>query len=250
VLEILYQDDFLVAVNKPSGLLVHRTELARGEMEAAVQLLRDQIGQRVYPVHRLDRGTSGVLLMTLDSESASQLGEQFMNREVKKEYSTLVRGHIHDSGSIDYPLAKLNEEKGRSRFKIEGTEQECVSHYELIEKYTVPIPVSKYPSTRLSHIKVRPEQGRKHQIRRHFKHVFHPLIGDTRYGCRHCNHVFRETYNPDLRLMLHSASLTVTHPKSGDNLTITSDNRGVFDDFLAFIEPYALKHSDIAQDSN
>ncbi|TDO96787.1 pseudouridine synthase [Marinomonas balearica] len=240
MLEILFQDNYLVAVNKPSGLLVHRTELARGEMEAAVQLLRDQIGQRVYPVHRLDRGTSGVLLMALDSTTASQLGAQFMQREVKKEYSALVRGHVDESGSIDYPLAKLNEEKGRSRFKIEGTEQECMSHYQQLKQYELPLSVSKYPSTRLSHVKVMPEQGRKHQIRRHFKHVFHPLIGDTRYGCRHCNKTLREAFDPDLRLMLHSESLTVNHPNTGRELTIKSDNRGKFDELLTFIEPYRL----------
>lgn len=191
-LEILFQDDDVVVVNKPAGLLVHRTHLAKEEEDAVVQRLRDQTGKWVFPVHRLDRGTSGVLVMTFSPHSARGLAEQFASSETQKVYHCLVRGFCQDSGVIDYPLAKLNEQKGMSRFKIEGTEKEAQTEFQLLERYQVPVPVSRYDAMRLSMLKVVPKQGRKHQIRRHFKHLLNPLVGDSRYGCRHVNKAFQD----------------------------------------------------------
>jgi len=131
-LEILYQDDYLVAVNKPAGLLVHRTHLAKEEEDAVVQRLRDQTGKWVFPVHRLDRGTSGVLVMAFSPDVARRLSVQFAESQTRKIYHCLVRGFCKESGVIDYPLAKLNEQKGRSRFKIEGTEKEAETKEENI----------------------------------------------------------------------------------------------------------------------
>ena len=221
-LEILYQDDVLVVVNKPSGLLVHRTDLAKNEQDAVVQRLNEQLGKWVYPIHRLDRATSGALVMAFDSESAQKLGIQFMDRSVNKEYRALVRGFTDAQGVIDYPLAKLNEEKGRSRFKIEGTEKDAISHYKTLEQYELPIAVSRYPSMRLSLVNVTPEHGRTHQIRRHFKHIFHPLVGDTRYGCRHYNQSLRASGFEDLRLMLHAHTLTFSHPVNFETITVSA----------------------------
>lgn len=221
-LDILYVDDDLVVVNKPSGLLVHRTDLAKDEQDAVVQRLNAQLGRWVYPIHRLDRATSGVLVMALNEGVARSLGEQFSSRTTQKEYLAIVRGHTIASGTIDYPLAKLNEEKGRSRFKIEGTEKEAISHFQTLAQYILPIPVSRYPSTRLSLVKVQPEQGRTHQIRRHFKHIFHPLLGDTRYGCRHHNQVMREYWAENLRLMLHAHELTFTHPCTEQTMSVSA----------------------------
>ncbi len=232
-LDILYQDSAIVAVNKPSGLLVHRTDLAKEEQDAVVQRLNEQLGQWVYPIHRLDRATSGVLIMALDSDTAAQLGNQFTDRETQKVYQAIVRGHTNDNGIIDYPLAKLNEEKGRSRFKIEGTEKEAVSHYKTLQHFEIPYAVSRYDKMRLSLVEVRPEHGRTHQIRRHFKHIFHPLLGDTRYGCRHHNQVMRANWNPALRLMLHATSLTIQHPKSDESLTINAPLPQDFNELIA-----------------
>ena len=231
-LEILYQDSAIVAVNKPSGLLVHRTNLAKEEQDAVVQRLNEQLGQWVYPIHRLDRATSGILVMALDSETASSLGEQFTDRKTEKVYRAIVRGHTKDDGVIDYPLAKLNEEKGRSRFKIEGSEKEAVSHYNTLRRFEIPLAVSRYEKMRLSLVNVMPEHGRTHQIRRHFKHIFHPLLGDTRYGCRHHNQVMRSYWDQSLRLMLHAASLTIRHPVTGEQLVM---NAPLPDDFNQLI---------------
>ncbi|MBM6550015.1 RluA family pseudouridine synthase [Marinomonas ostreistagni] len=221
-LDILYQDEDLVAVNKPSGLLVHRTDLAKHEQDAVVQRLNEQLGQWVYPVHRLDRATSGVLVMALNEQSARALAEQFMQRTTEKRYLAIVRGHTPSDGVIDYPLAKLNEEKGRSRFKIEGTEKDAISRYKTLEHFTLALPVSRYDSMRLSLVQVQPEQGRTHQIRRHFKHIFHPLLGDTRYGCRHHNKAMREYWSPELRLMLHAERLAFDHPRTDQRIELTA----------------------------
>lgn len=221
-LEILHIDDDLVVVNKPSGLLVHRTDLAKGEQDAVVQRLNAQLGRWVYPIHRLDRATSGVLVMALKDDVARHLGEQFMERSTDKNYLAIVRGHTSHEGVIDYPLAKLNEEKGRARFKIEGTEKEAISHFKTLESFQIPVPVSRYEQMRLSLVSVKPEQGRTHQIRRHFKHIFHPLLGDTRYGCRHHNQAMRDHWSQDLRLMLHAEQLTFTHPINQQRIAVSA----------------------------
>jgi tRNA pseudouridine65 synthase len=211
-LDILYQDEHLVAVNKPAGLLVHRTHLAKDEEDAVVQRLRDQTGKWVFPVHRLDRGTSGVLVMAFSPDIARRLSAQFSESLTNKTYHCLVRGFCEPKGVINYPLAKLNEQKGRSRFKIEGTEKEAETQFIRLAYYQLPVPVSRYDSMRLSWVEVSPKQGRKHQIRRHFKHQLNPLVGDSSYGCRHINKVVKGIWPEDFRLMLHASSLEFIHP--------------------------------------
>ncbi|MCW8355114.1 pseudouridine synthase [Marinomonas pontica] len=217
-LEIVFQDEDLVVVNKPSGLLVHRTHLAKDEEDAVVQRLRDQTGKWVFPVHRLDRGTSGVLVMAFSPEIARLLSEQFSENTTSKTYHCLVRGFCDDNGVIDYPLAKLNEQKGRSRFKLEGTEKDAETSFTCLMHYQLPIPVSRYDSMRLSWLEVTPKQGRKHQIRRHFKHHLNPLVGDSCYGCRHINKVVKEIWPEHFRLMLHASKLEFTHPVSQEKM--------------------------------
>lgn len=221
-LEILYQDEYLVAVNKPAGLLVHRTHLAKDEEDAVVQRLRDQTGKWVFPVHRLDRGTSGVLVMAFTPEVARHLASQFSESKTQKTYHCLVRGYCDDAGVIDYPLAKLNEQKGRSRFKIEGTERDAETSFVRLKQFQLPVPVSRYDSMRLSWLEVTPKQGRKHQIRRHFKHHLTPLVGDSCYGCRHINKVAKEIWEDDFRLMLHASSLEFTHPITNLPMTLSA----------------------------
>lgn len=220
ILDILFQDDDIVVVNKPAGLLVHRTELAKEEEDAVVQRLRDQTGKWVFPVHRLDRATSGVLIMAFSPRVASVLAEQFANGKNDKIYHCLVRGFCPAQGEIDYPLLTISEPKGMPRFKVLGSEKEAQTEFELLEKYQLPYPVSRYDSTRLSWLKVMPKQGRKHQIRRHFKHELHPLVGDTRYGCRHINKVMNQQWPEMSRLMLHASSLTFAHPITHKTMTV------------------------------
>ncbi|WP_339721653.1 pseudouridine synthase [Marinomonas primoryensis] len=237
-LDILFQDEYLVAVNKPAGLLVHRTYLAKDEEDAVVQRLRDQTGKWVFPVHRLDRGTSGVLIMAFNSEIARLLSAQFSESKTQKTYHCLVRGFCDEAGVIDYPLAKLNEQKGRSRFKLEGTERDAETRFTRLEQYQLPVAVSRYDSMRLSWMEVRPKQGRKHQIRRHFKHLLNPLVGDSCYGCRHINKVAKTIWPDDFRLMLHASSLQFNHPITDQMMTLKADFSDKIVNILNSLELY------------
>lgn len=233
-LTVLYQDNHIIAINKPEGLLVHRTHLDKQEEDAVVQRLRDQIGQWVFPVHRLDRATSGVLLLALSPAVARQLGTQFENHEIHKTYHALVRGHLPSVGRIDYPLTKINEVKGRARSKVIGTEKDAETDYKTLSQFTLPIPVSRYNESRCSLVEITPRQGRKHQIRRHFKHVFHPLIGDSRYGCRHYNTLFKQDPLPK-RMFLHALSIQFTHPINQQAMAIYAPYGKSFVDTIAWL---------------
>ena len=210
-LEVLYQDERLVAINKPHGLLVHKSPIAADASEFAVQILRDQLGLKVYPVHRLDRKTSGVLLFALDAEMNSMMQRAFMDRKVDKTYLALVRGYTLDAGSIDYPLL---DEKGRSF--------ESLTQYQTKERYEIPVASGKHASSRYSLVEVKPETGRMHQIRKHFAHIFHPIIGDRPHGCNKQNKLFLEKWNMN-SMLLHAYELKFVHPQTNENVHITAE---------------------------
>ncbi len=225
LLDIIYRDENYIAINKPSGLMVHKSAMARGVKEFALQMLRDQIGLRVYPCHRLDRPTSGVLLFALNSEAAAKMGAVFENRLIEKSYICLVRGWPKlDGGEINYPLA---EDKGSDKGK-----KEAISFYELTEKYELNVAVDRYDKTRYSLLTIKPTTGRKHQIRRHLKHLNHPIIGDSKYGKSKHNNFFKESYSFP-RLALHCYSLKFEHPYLMKNLTIKSPLSNDFNELLA-----------------
>lgn len=215
-LEILYQDEYLVAINKPHGLLVHRSPIAADASEFAVQLLRDQLGQKVYPVHRLDRKTGGVLLFALDPATNSTLQQAFMERKVDKLYLALVRGFAPKSGTIDYAL---HDDKGR--------EFEAVTHFTTLEHYEIAVPSGKFSSSRYSLVEVKPETGRMHQIRKHFAHIFHPIIGDRPHGCNKQNKLFLEKFEMNT-MLLHASSLSFQHPVSANQVFIKAPIQSEF----------------------
>lgn len=211
MLEILYQDDYLVAVNKPSGMLVHRSWLDTHETQFVMQQLRDQLGQYVYPVHRLDRPTSGVLLFALSSEVANLLCIQFEQHQVEKSYLAVVRGYLSTEGKIDYPL-KVQLDKLADKFtQVDKAPQSAVTIYQSLAMVEMPYSTKKYPTSRYSLLRLFPQTGRKHQLRRHMKHIFHPILGDTQYGDLHQNRALTE-HTGIQRLMLHAEKLIVTHP--------------------------------------
>ncbi len=228
MLEILYRDEFLVAINKPSGLLVHRSPIDRYETEFAVQILRDQIGQFVYPVHRLDKPTSGVLLFALDKESASLLGEQFMSRESKKSYIAVVRGYIEERGIIEHALTiKLDKIADKdSSVPIEA--QEATTEYERLATVELDFAVGKYDKTRYSLVKLYPMTGRKHQLRRHMKHISHHILGDTKYGRGEHNIFIREQFDCH-RMLLHASELQIKHPYTNETLVIQASLDDTFE---------------------
>jgi tRNA pseudouridine65 synthase len=221
MLEILYHDDTLVAINKPSGLLVHRSLIDRHETRFAIQLTRDQIGQKVYPVHRLDKPTSGVLLFALDSDTARLLNEQFTTGLVQKTYHAIVRGYTDDAGIIDHPLKEELDKIADAMADQDKPAQAAVTHYRRLMKFELPYAVDRHPTSRYSLVELCPKTGRKHQLRRHMKHISHHMIGDTTHGNGKHNQFFREQFSAQ-RLLLHAANLHCTHPHSGEALTISA----------------------------
>jgi len=210
-LEILYQDEYLVAINKPSGLLVHKSPIDRHETQFALQLVRDQIGQYVYPIHRLDKPTSGVLLFALTSEMAQTMSLLFRSHDVEKEYIAIVRGYTEEEELIDYPLKQMLDTKEQKKLGITKEAQESQTYYECLATVELPYAVSRYPVARYSLVKLLPKTGRKHQLRRHMKHIFHPIVGDTKHGRGEHNILFREKFECH-RLLLHSNRVSFVQP--------------------------------------
>ena len=228
-LAIVYRDECLCAIHKPSGLLVHRTPLDRGETRFAVQLLRDQIGCHVHPVHRLDRGTSGVLLFALDRDVARAVGAQFLDRAVGKRYVAVVRGHPAESGVIDHPLARRRDGfEPRPTANASDEPRPAVTRYRRLAIAELPHAVDRYPSSRYALLELQPETGRRHQIRRHLKHVAHPVIGDATFGKGRHNRLFARLFGSD-RLLLACVELRLVHPASGKPLVLAAPPA---DDFI------------------
>lgn len=250
-LEILYRDEALVAIHKPAGLLVHRSPIAANAQVFATQLLRDQIGRRVYPVHRLDRGTSGVLLFALDAGFAGRIGEQFRANQVRGRYLAVVRGHPPLSGCIDHPLrrqfddmelrrgrgagdrdAKRNEAEADDPADAAPAVQSALTRFRRLATTELPWQVDRYPSSRYALVELNPESGRRHQLRRHLKHLSHPIIGDTTYGKGRHNRLFAEHFGC-ARLLLACTALQLRHPLDGRELRISAapaaDFRSVLD---------------------
>jgi tRNA pseudouridine65 synthase len=217
--EILYQDEFLVAINKPAGLLVHRSEIDRHETRFAVQLLRDQLGQKVFPVHRLDKPTAGVLVFALTSEVAKRMMTIFMSAELEKTYHAVVRGFSLENGVIDYPLFEELDKMTDRRAQQDKAAQPAITHYQRLATVELPFAVGRYPSSRYSLLKLSPKTGRKHQLRRHLKHIFHPIIGDTTHGDGKQNDFFRQKLECR-QLLLAATQLSFPHPVTGEMLKI------------------------------
>ncbi|TRX56392.1 tRNA pseudouridine(65) synthase TruC [Thalassomonas sp. M1454] len=233
-LTILYQDEHLVAVNKPSGLFVHRSFMDRDEKYFALQLVRDMVGQYVYPLHRLDRPTSGVLLFGLSEDVARKMGQAFTDKSIQKTYYAITRGHLVDSGQVDYALKEKLDKLGDKNVNPDKPAQNAITDYKSIAIATLPIALGKYPSIRYSLIQLKPHSGRRHQIRRHLAHLRHPIIGDINYGDNKQNPFFAKNFGFK-RLMLHAQKLEFTHPVTAEPVVIEaafdSDWLALFDQF-------------------
>jgi tRNA pseudouridine65 synthase len=209
MLEVIYRDDQLVAVAKPSGLIVHRSGIAP-DRDTCMTRLRDQLGQWVYPVHRLDRGASGVLVFGLDPDSARSLADAFAGRRVRKQYLAVVRGVPPAAGVIDHPLPP---EAGN------GPALEARTSFRRLADVELPYPVGRYPVARYALVLAEPETGRMHQIRRHLAHLRHPIVGDVTHGDGKHNRLFRERLGLR-RLLLHARALELPQPLTGQRLRL------------------------------
>lgn len=217
IIPVLYRDDHLIAVHKPAGMVVHPTDLAREETISLMLLVRRMVRQRVWPVHRLDRPTSGIVLFALNPEAAGELGRQLQAHSVEKRYLAVVRGVPTDQ-TIDHPL----RERPLFRTDLMRAEpQAALTYLRRLAQVELPVAVGRYSTSRYALVELAPVTGRRHQLRRHMKHIFHPIIGDTTYGDGVHNRYFRDHLGGS-RLLLAAVALTVTHPQSKTPLTITA----------------------------
>ena len=206
---ILHADDSIVAVDKPAGLAVHRSNLVGRDDAYLVDAVREATGRTLYLAHRLDRATSGVVLLGASKEIVAALGEQFMARTVGKRYLAIARGFLDDAGTIDHPL----DAPGKPEPKP------AVTHWRTLARVELPIPLSRYESVRYSLLEIEPETGRYQQIRRHLRHVSHHLVGDTTHGRGEHNRLFRQRFGVH-RMLLHAASLAFDHPVGGERVVV------------------------------
>ena len=206
MLEILYQDDALIAVNKPTNLAVHRSKMVGNAEEFLIDQLREQIGDSVYLAHRLDRATSGILLVARSKEVAAALGEQFMGRSVRKQYLVVVRGWpVPLEDVIDYPLPGSRET---------GPRRQARTQYQRLATIEVPIELGRYPQQRYALLLAEPESGRFRQIRKHLAHIHHPVIGDCQHGRGDHNRLYKQHFGCH-RMLLHAWRLRFAHPLNG-----------------------------------
>ena len=220
---ILYENEDILAINKPPGILVHRSKVSSHSEEAMLQIVRDYLGQRVFAVHRLDRATSGVLLFAKSSTTASLLGKQFQDKTVGKIYEGVVRGWPK-AQLIDYPLVRLDNAQS----------QDARTTIEILGQTILPIASDRYPESRYAWIRLLPETGRRHQLRRHMKHTHHPLIGDSCYGHGVHNRLFREHFDSH-RLLLHNCELAFDLP-NGQRLLLKAPHEEGFEKILRLFE--------------
>lgn len=200
---LIHEDERVLVVNKPNNLLVHHSHYARNIRELSlVQRLRELIDSDIYPVHRLDRKTSGVIVFAKTKEAAKHLQDQFEAQTTSKKYLALVRGWTEDKGSIDSPIK--NEDSGKYR--------DALTAFKTIEKVECNFPVAPYPTSRYSIVQLSPKTGRMHQLRKHMNKIAHPIIGDPKYGNRHHNHKFEELFGHS-KLYLHAQELRFEHPR-------------------------------------
>jgi tRNA pseudouridine65 synthase len=217
-LPVLWQDEYLVAVHKPAGLLVHRTPIDRHERRFAVQIVRDQVGRPVFPVHRLDKGTSGVLLFGLDRDAARIVSAAFSASTVHKRYLAIVRGWPAERGEVDSPLDPVSDDRAPGG---DGVARPALTRYRRLATVELPHRVDRYPTSRYSLLELEPVTGRRHQLRRHLARISHPVVGDSTYGKGAHNRLFATLFGSK-RLLLACTSLTLDHPVTRRALAITA----------------------------
>lgn len=232
-LQILHEEDGFLAVNKPAGLLVHRTRIARDATTDVVSLLREQTGHAYHPCHRLDRATSGVLLLACDLDTLRTLNRTFAEGRAEKGYLALVRGWIHEGGVIDSPLKREEPREPQGSRPL----QSAITRYQPLLRFEHPTASGPYASTRLTLCALDPETGRRHQLRRHLARLRHPVIGDSPHGDGRLNRWAREQLGTR-RLFLHARSLRFPHPLTGAPLAVEADAGERWHTAIRRLEPF------------
>jgi tRNA pseudouridine65 synthase len=211
-LPIIYQDDYLLVINKPNNILVHPSFYARNiESRSMIEILKDEFGVALYPIHRLDHKTSGIIVFAKSAEIAKQMQALFVHQTIQKTYHAIVRGHIPTNGIVNSPVK--NADTGI--YKDAHTAYSCLSQTE------IDIPVQPYAKSRYSFIALSPKTGRMHQLRKHMNKISHPIIGDNKYGNRHHNHMFQEKFGQG-NLFLHASKIEFEHPVTKSKLLLSA----------------------------
>lgn len=235
-LPIIYQDEYIIAINKPNGLLVHRSMIDRQETQFAMQMVRDMINQHVYTVHRLDKPTSGVLVFALSSDVARLMTEQFTAKAIHKTYHALTRGWAK-SQFVDYALKEKLDKIADKDTQPDKAPQDAQTEVTCLKRFTYPQAVGRYPQARLSWVELNPHTGRKHQLRRHLAHIRHPIMGDTTHGDGKQNKFMRNTFNFH-HLALHNTKMNFCHPVTQHPIELTAALWPEFEKVLATLTPY------------
>ena len=211
---VLFEDDYVLAINKPNNILVHHSSMARNQSDekSLIQLLFDEYKLPFYPIHRLDRKTSGILLFAKKKEYVAPFQELFVTNQIQKTYCGIARGYIDESGKIDTPV------KGKDA----NVHKDALTYFKRIRTVELDIPVYPYENSRYSLIELTPKTGRLHQLRIHLNKISHPLIGDPKYGDRFHNRMFESEFSCD-NLFLHAKQLEFIHPFTDEKLLITAN---------------------------
>ena len=229
-LEIIYEDDFIICANKPNNILVHHAFHSRNvaDEDSLLQLIENEKGLKTYPIHRLDRKTSGIILLAKQKEYVSKFQELFTNNEISKTYFGVVRGFSPESKIIDTPV------KGKDA----NVHKDALTHLKTLENVTLNIPVKPYDSSRYSLIELSPKTGRMHQLRVHTNKISHPLIGDAKYGDKNHDVMFDENFGWK-NLFLHAGKLEFIHPFSLENLILKASFPK---DWIALFKEFSWKN--------
>lgn len=213
-LKVIYEDEFILCVSKPNNMVVHHAHHSRNvaDEDSLLQVLLQQFDNKFYPIHRLDRRTSGILLLAKETKHVSAFQSLFTQNEIQKTYLGVVRGHAPETKIIDSPV------KGRDS----DVYKEAETHLKTIAKTILEIPVKPYDSSRYSLVELQPKTGRLHQLRIHMTKISHPLIGDAKYGDKNHNMMFDEKLGWN-NLFLHAHSLVFTHPFTNEKLHLKAD---------------------------
>ena len=235
-LNIVYEDDVLLVVDKPSGLLMHPSWLDRRETDTLAGRAKTYLAQqsevtKVHTVHRLDRPTSGLVVMCKDDHAAKALVEQFQGQTVKKRYWAVCRGFAPVAETVDYPLVEEHDRIADRFADSDKPAQEAITEFRRLGITELAIPVSRYPKMRLSWMECQPVTGRKHQIRRHLKHLRYPILGDTRHGCRHLNRAVEHSFG-ELFMGLRAVEISFKHPVSHEPLTFSVGADNIWSQWL------------------
>lgn len=229
-LEIIYEDEYLLCVNKPNNVLVHHAFHSRNvaDEDSLLQIIENEKGLKVYPIHRLDRKTSGIILMAKQKEFVSKFQELFTNNEIQKTYYGVVRGFSPETKTIDTPV------KGRDA----NVHKDALTYLKTLENVTLNIPVKPYDSSRYSLVELSPKTGRMHQLRVHTNKISHPLIGDAKYGDKNHDVMFDENFGWK-NLFLHAGKLEFTHPFSSEELILKAS---FTEDWVTLFKQFSWKN--------